>query len=149
MPLITSNESALSPASNGIKVVKKYTRIVNTSEEVENNKVTTDSVWIPSAWEMFGSGSEFETMGANYSEVFTDDASRVKKMSGGNAAWWWLRSANNNNNFNNVNTDGSNNNNNANNTGGVALGSSLRDKVTDRRNQCRWREGEHDPRITA
>ena len=61
------------------------------------------------------------------------------------AAWWWLRSANNNNNFNNVNTDGSNNNNNANNTGGVALGSSLRDKVTDRRNQCRWREGEHDP----
>lgn len=122
LPLITSNESALSPASNGIKVVKKYTRIVNTSEEVENNKVTTDSVWIPSAWEMFGSGSGFETMGANYSEVFTDDASRVKKMSGGNAAWWWLRSALNNGNFYSVYTDGSSDYSFAAGTGGVALG---------------------------
>ena len=122
LPLITDNESALSPASNGIKVVKKYTIIVNTSEEVENNKVTTDSVWIPSAWEMFGSGSEFETMGANYSEVFTDDASRVKKMSGGNAAWWWLRSANDNSYFNRVGKDGSSYIGIANSTGGVALG---------------------------
>ena len=109
--------------------------------------MTADDVWIPSYKEVFGTGRE--TQGPTYSTAFPDNASRIKSKAGSSAAWWWLRSANNNNNFNNVNTDGSNNNNNANNTGGVALGSSLRDKVTNRRNQCRWREGEHDPRTTA
>lgn len=45
-------------------------------------------------------------------------------------SWWWLRGANNNNNFYNINSSGDWNNNNPNNSGGVALGSSLADKVT-------------------
>ena len=105
---------------NAIKPVKKYTRIYNVSEEVVNNVVTTDDVWIPSYKEVFGTGSE--TQGLTYSTAFPDNASRIKRTAGSSATWWWLRSASYTYTFYFVNTDGSNHSAFAKYAGGVALG---------------------------
>ena len=58
----------------------------------------------------------------------------------------WLRSpwAGSSTNFANVNNNGNSNNNNATNGNSFSFGSSLTDKVSIRRNQFKWREGEHN-----
>ncbi len=105
---------------SAIKPVKKYTRIYNTTNSMVNNVETTEDVWMPSYYEMFGSG---ETRGTRYKALFSDNASRVKKKAGASSAsWWWLRSAYGNGNFNGVNSSGNNTSYNANTSGALALG---------------------------
>lgn len=85
-PLIPSN------VRSAIKEVKKYSRIYNVSETVQNNAVTTDDVWIPSRKEVAITSSA-ETSGPTYS-VFSDNASRIKMKTGASSGdSWWLRSA--------------------------------------------------------
>ena len=80
-----------SEVRNALKVVKKYSRIYNTSETAVNNAVSNDDIWIPSAYEVNITG--YESSGTTYSTAFPDNASRIKHKVGGAAAWWWLRSA--------------------------------------------------------
>ena len=96
-------------------------------------------LWLPLTFEMFGESiyspaTERTTGNARQYPIFTDNASRIKKMNngGGSAQWYWLASpdATNATNFCNVNSDGSsNNNNNASNSNGVCFG--LRDRETE------------------
>lgn len=51
----------------------------------------SDSVWIPSYREVFGT-DDFETSGTTYISYFTGSDSQVKKYTG-SATAWWLRSA--------------------------------------------------------
>ena len=53
---------------------------------------TTDTIWIPSAREIFGENSNYENSGVIYSDIFKNDASRIKKNNG-SAYYWWVRSA--------------------------------------------------------
>ena len=77
---------------NAIKSVKKYTRIFDVSGTVVNNSVSTDTLWIPSMYEMGWTG--YETSGGRYNSIFTNDSSRIKKVvEASSASGWWLRSA--------------------------------------------------------
>ena len=107
---------------NHIKSVKKYTRTIGTDGNVVNNVETTEDVFIPSYREIFG-GTSYETTGPQYTIVYTDSTSRIKKnVSSGSAAWWCLRSANSSIYFYSVNNYGSNYSNYAYTSGGLALG---------------------------
>ena len=57
-----------------------------------STKTCSDKVWIPS-WREVGFADGKEDSGVVYSELFTNDASRVKYLSG-TATRWWLRSVN-------------------------------------------------------
>lgn len=82
----------------------------------------SDTVWIPSAYEMFG-GTSYENEGVLYTGFFTNDASRIKKLGlNGSAYIWWLRSASSTNYFRYVNGNGNAYSNNANGANGVVLG---------------------------
>lgn len=93
-----------------VKTVKKYSNGYDTSGALVANVLTEDDVWIPSAQEMFG-GTTYETSGAWYGEMFSNNSSRVKALSN----WYWLRTAHAKNGFYAVeSTTGKINNNNAN-----------------------------------
>lgn len=103
---------------NAIKTVAKTYYDVTTS----STKTVNDTVWIPSAREIFG-GNSYENSGVDYTSLFSNATSRIKKYGiGGSAAFWWLRSANGATSFRIVNYNGSVNNNSASISGGVALG---------------------------
>lgn len=71
--------------------VKKYTRIFDAATETAvNNYETTETVWIPSYREM---GTNWETMGPVYSQLFPTAASRKKYTTSGGQGSWWLRTA--------------------------------------------------------
>ena len=81
---------------SGIKEVTKYSY----SYEEQKGVTTTDTIWIPSAREVFLADDPdwvndcYEKDGAAYTEVFKDDDSRVRGRAGASgASWWWLRSA--------------------------------------------------------
>lgn len=97
---------------NSIKMVTKI------SHDAQNNSNinTTDSVWIPSFYEVTGDSSRAisESSGASYTGLFgnvsTNSPDRIRSTSpcgysGG--ATWWLRSSNNSSAFAVVNTLGS------------------------------------------
>ena len=115
-PLIPEN------VRNAIRDVTKYSNIFDTSGTKVLNSVTTDDVWIPSNYEIFG-GTNYETLGHIYSDVFTDANSRKKfKVGAGYADNWGLRSAHNTTAFRCVADYGSGYNNSASYDRGVALG---------------------------
>lgn len=74
---------------NAIKEVTKTSYRYDTSNA---NATTTDDVWIPSYREIFG-GTDHESQGPIYSDIYTDATSRIKSVVGGSASDWWLRSA--------------------------------------------------------
>ena len=57
-----------------------------------STKTCSYKVWIPSYREV-GFGTDYEDDGAIYSELFTNNSSRIKKLNG-SSTYWWLRSAN-------------------------------------------------------
>ena len=86
---------------------------------------------MPLTFEMFGESSyspatEHTTGNARQYPIFTDNASRIKKMNdgGGSTQWYWLASpfATNATDFCFVNSDGSGNYYYASNSGGVCFG---------------------------
>lgn len=104
-----------------IKPVNKKTSTGNQSSTL---KTTADKIWLLSMEEAFGTTNNYSVAGeGELYPIFTDNASRVKKING-SAHWWWLRSPyiGNSTNFCNVNSSGSYNNNNASNSNGVAAG---------------------------
>lgn len=86
--------------------VKKYTRIYRASDEmVVNNVETTETVYLLSGKEVFGSDSKYETLGQDYTGFFSDNESR-KMYLNGTASTWWLRSASSEYNFYHVESFG-------------------------------------------
>ena len=86
-------------------------------------KTSDDYIWIPSTREVCFTGSNIkESSGVQYSDLFTNDASRVKHDSSGSANNWWLRSANNSTYFYYVVSGGGNYYANASNSNGVVFG---------------------------
>lgn len=100
-----------------IKPVTKTYKDYTTSSTLS----VADSLWIPSAVEIFG-GTSYEDSGVRYSDLFPDTESRIKYSSSNSAAYWWLRSAYTATNFYYVNTNGNVTNNRALTTSGVVLG---------------------------
>lgn len=102
--------------SNMKEVTKTYYDVTTSS-----TLSTTDTVFIPSAREMFG-GSNYENSGITYTDYFKTDSQRIKyNMSSKSASSWWLRSAYSATHFRNVNDNGTVNNYSAPNAFGVAL----------------------------
>lgn len=54
-------------------------------------ETSSDNIWLASAREIFG-GTSYESSGPDYTTLFADATSRIKKRSG-TAQYWWLRSA--------------------------------------------------------
>lgn len=108
---------------NNVKTVKKYTRIFNTAGTAVNDVETDETFWLASRREMLGTVGNAETKGPIYSEVFPDNASRIKEKVGATSSVsWWLRSAGNTGKFYYVYTDGSGSSNSVTNSYGVSLG---------------------------
>ena len=104
-----------------IKPVIKKTTAGSQSTTIQS---TTDSLWIASMKEvgLLTTDTGYKDEGTQY-PLFTDNASRVKKVNG-SAANWWTRSPNtgSSTNFRYVNSDGSYNGNYASYSYGVVLG---------------------------
>jgi hypothetical protein len=82
-----------------IKEVRKYSYSYSDGDNISSK----ETIWIPSMREVVG-GSEgrsslgyeysWENRGPEYTTVFPDDESRVKRQTGASrSSWWWLRSA--------------------------------------------------------
>lgn len=107
---------------SGIKEVTKTYYDKTTSSTLS----VSDTVWIPSAREMFG-GTSYEDSGCDYTSLFNSSSARIKYNTSGSANYWWLRSAysGNDTHFRSVYSNGNVNNYNAGITYGVALGFSI------------------------
>ena len=115
-----------------IKAVSKTSHSVDTAGNGLQQQ-TSDDVWIPSHREIFKS-SDLENTGPMYSEVYKDNASRIKQKPGNTQAsfWWWLRSSNSLDSFRCVNSDGNVLDDGAYNLNGVTLGFATgADTITD------------------
>ena len=97
-------------------VIKTAYKWYGTGNNTTNGKWSGHKLWLPLAFEMFGESSyspatERTTGNARQYPIFTDKASRIKKMNngGGSAQWYWLASpyATNAARFCNVSSDGS------------------------------------------
>ena len=88
---LTSTVKTLIPSTvrSRLVKVKKYSNSYSSGSVVANS-LSIEDVWIPSAREAGITG--YETSGAAYGTLFTNDASRVKNV-GSSASIWWLRSA--------------------------------------------------------
>lgn len=104
---------------NAIVEVTKVQSIYTNGARVVNGQTTTDDVWIPGNYEMFGT-TDYESTGARYSK-FTSNSDRVKKLNGSKNSWW-ERSTNNDSGFRRVFSGGSNDADYADRLYGVALG---------------------------
>lgn len=92
MPTYLQALPAALQADTGIKEVTKYSRSYDAANSLyPQNAVTQDRLWIPSQREIFG-GTNYETAGNDYTGIFKDSASRIRKKYQGNANYWWLRS---------------------------------------------------------
>lgn len=102
-----------------VAVDKTYSDYTTGSKVV---KSCSDTVWIPSAHEMFGD-TTYEDTGVTYSTQFPSntDASRIKYLDG-TASIWWLRSAGRATSFRCVDNGGNGSNSYADNSGGLVLG---------------------------
>lgn len=102
--------------SNIKEVTKSYYDITTSS-----TLTTTDTVFIPSAREIFGGGS-YESTGIDYTDVFNSNTARIKYSGQSkSASYWWLRSAYSATYFRSVTNRGNVYNGNASNALGVAL----------------------------
>jgi hypothetical protein len=98
---------------NAIVNVTKYSNIFDTSGTKVLNSATTDDIWIPSNKEIFG-GTDYETLGYFYNEVFASADNRKKSKNGGsNPGYWWFRTASTDNLFRLTRSDGANGSGNA------------------------------------
>ena len=93
---LRQNIIPLMPAAvqNGIKEVKKYTNVRTAPAwDTYATELSNETIWLLSYREVNGEDT-VETQGVVYSDVFTDDASRIKTRVGDSLSnWWWLRSA--------------------------------------------------------
>lgn len=122
MPTYLQALPAALQADTGIKEVTKYSRSYDKTHNIFTpNSVTQDRLWIPSQREIFG-GTNYETAGNDYTGIFKDSASRIRKKYKGDANHWWLRSVYNSLNVRPVNSDGSEGNISASRSIGVVLG---------------------------
>ena len=111
---------------NAIKPVIKYTR--NIYGQTMRTDSSTETIWIPSQYEMFGDTS-CETRGATYTGLFWSDTSRIKKRGifplrpgDGAANHWRLRSAWSASQYRGVNGVGAGTNLNCNSGYGIVFG---------------------------
>ena len=103
--------------SNIKEVTKTYEDRTNGTQTLS----TTDTVFIPSAREIFG-GTSYENSGIDYADVFNGSNTRIKYNGlSTSASDWWLRSAYSATIFRYVNNSGTVNNYDADGTYGVAL----------------------------
>jgi len=58
----------------------------------KTTKISSDNIWLASTREMSGNTLLYESSGPDYTTLFTDNASRIKKCSG-TAQYYWLRTA--------------------------------------------------------
>jgi len=116
LPLMPSNVAA------AIKAVRKYSDGWSASNAKVANMETSDTIWIPSALEVFG-GSSYETSGPVYNGL-SDSVNRRKKavVGGTSSTNWWLRSASSGTDARIVSGTGINNHGGADLEHGVALG---------------------------
>lgn len=113
----TLNGSIYNSLPSDLKsVIKTAYKWYGTGNNKTNGKWSGHKLWLPLTFEMFGessySPSTERTKGnARQYPIFTDNASRIKKMNngGGSAQWYWLASPNasNSTSFCYVNGDGS------------------------------------------
>lgn len=102
--------------------IKPVTKTYENKSPSSGTLSLTDTVWIPSAREMFG-GSSYENAGCDYTSFFTANSGRIKKLGqGGSATYWWLRSAGGAATFRDVGGNGAAYTGNASLSNGVALG---------------------------
>ena len=103
--------------SNIKEVTKTYEDRTNGTQTLS----TTDTVFIPSAREIFG-GTSYENSGIDYTDVFNSSNTRIKYNGLSTSAYgWWLRSADSATYFRYVTNYGGVSDNGAYNTFGVAL----------------------------
>lgn len=112
-------------------VIKTAYKWYGTGNNTTNGKWSGHKLWLPLTFEMFGESSyspatERTTGNARQYPIFTDNASRIKKMNNGgdSAQWYWLASpyASDSTNFCRVSSGGSSSDYNASNSGGVCFG---------------------------
>lgn len=85
-----------------IKTVTKYSDSYDTAGAAVDSAISQDDVWIPSCREV---GFGRESLGPIYSALFTDNASRIRYISG-SATVWWLRTSYDQTGFRTVKTTG-------------------------------------------
>ena len=128
----TLNGSIYNALPSDLKaVIKTAYKWYGTGDAATNGKWSGHKLWLPLTFEMFGESSyspptERTTGNARQYPIFTDNASRIKKMNngGGSAQWYWLASpsASNSTSFCSVISDGSSNSHGASFSFGVCFG---------------------------
>lgn len=112
-------------------VIKTAYKWYGTGNNTTNGKWSGHKLWLPLTFEMFGESrysptTEHTTGNARQYPIFTNNASRIKKMNngGGSAQWYWLASprATNAARFCTVDSDGSSNGDDASGSNGVCFG---------------------------
>lgn len=96
----TLNGSIYNSLPSDLKsVIKTAYKWYGTGNNTTNGKWSGHKLWLPLTFEMFGESSyspatERTTGNARQYPIFTDNASRIKKMNngGGSAQWYWLAS---------------------------------------------------------
>lgn len=96
----TLNGSIYNALPSDLKaVIKTAYKWYGTGNNTTNGKWSGHKLWLPLTFEMFGESSyspaaERTTGNARQYPIFTDNASRIKKMNngGGSAQWYWLAS---------------------------------------------------------
>lgn len=110
-----------SEVRNALVEVTKVQSTRSSSGATINGQTSTEDVWIPSVHEMISSNTSNETTGATYSEAFTSDNNRVKKLNNV-ANFYWLRSATSTSKFCFISNAGASNSAFPESPGGIALG---------------------------
>ena len=98
----TLNGSIYNALPSDLKaVIKTAYKWYGTGNSTTNGKWSGHKLWLPLTFEMFGESSyspttERTTGNARQYPIFTDNASRIKKMNngGGSAQWYWVASPN-------------------------------------------------------
>ena len=96
----TLNGSIYNALPSDLKtVIKTAYKWYGTGNDTTNGKWSGHKLWLPLTFEMFGESNyppatERTTGNARQYPIFTDNASRIKKMNngGGSAQWYWLAS---------------------------------------------------------
>lgn len=128
----TLNGSIYNTLPSDLKsVIKTAYKWYGTGNNTTNGKWSGHKLWLPLTFEMFGGSNyspatERTTGNARQYPIFTDNASRIKKMNngGGSAQWYWLASPNATSatGFCYVSSDGSSFSSGASISGGVCFG---------------------------
>lgn len=128
----TLNGSVYNALPSDLKaVIKTAYKWYGTGQNTTNGKWSGHKLWLPLTFEMFGESSYSPTTertigNARQYPIFTDNASRIKKMNngGGSTQWYWLASphATTSADFCRVGSDGSSYFNNASSSRGVCFG---------------------------